>query len=142
MTNQAPSPAEIERELTSKGKLGPRITIEQIDQTIVREEFWTPEGTTLTVCVLVLVNGFCVVGTSAAAVYTNFDKSMGERLARGDAWGKIWQLEGYLLRDKLYRAEQAQLNAEQLNAEMPRVVRPEDNGQQDPQQDPQQDKLL
>lgn len=59
----------------------------------------------LTFCVLVLKNGFTVVGTSACASPSNFSRSIGERVARQDAVNKIWPLLGYELRSRLHYAE-------------------------------------
>ena len=61
----------------------------------------------LTICVLVLENGFMVVGTSACASPENFREEIGKQLAFEDAREKIWQLEGYLLKEKLFRASEA-----------------------------------
>jgi hypothetical protein len=33
----------------------------------------------------------------------NFDQEIGERISFDDARDKIWQLEGYLLKETLYR---------------------------------------
>lgn len=55
----------------------------------------------LTFCVLVLRNGFTVVGHSACASPENFDAEIGRKIARSNALDKIWALEGYLLRERL-----------------------------------------
>jgi hypothetical protein len=56
----------------------------------------------LTICVLVLHNGFTVTGTSACASPENFDANIGRRLARADAERQLWPLLGYALRDRLH----------------------------------------
>lgn len=58
----------------------------------------------LTICVLVLRNGFTVIGTSACASPENFDAEIGRQLARKDAIGNVWPLMGYALRSKLSEA--------------------------------------
>lgn len=55
----------------------------------------------LTFCVLVLRNGFTVVGTSACASPKNFDADIGRRIARQDAVRQVWPLLGYALRNRL-----------------------------------------
>jgi hypothetical protein len=55
----------------------------------------------LTICVIVLVNGFTVVGKSACCSPENFDAAMGQKIAREDAIRQLWTLEGYRLRDRL-----------------------------------------
>jgi hypothetical protein len=56
---------------------------------------------TLTICILVLENGFIVTGESACASPENFDAEIGQKIARENARNKIWMLEGYLLKEKL-----------------------------------------
>lgn len=57
----------------------------------------------LTVCVITTQNGFVVVGKSAPADPGNFNMDVGRKFAREDAMRQLWQLEGYLLREKLYK---------------------------------------
>jgi hypothetical protein len=57
----------------------------------------------LTFCVLVLRNGFTVIGHSACASPENYDKEIGERIARENAEREIWPLLGFRLRDELAR---------------------------------------
>lgn len=91
----------LEAELTAKGLTAPRITPALVEAQILGETYHQFPGTTLTVCVLTLQNGFQVTGESAAASPTNFDAAIGKRIARDQARGKIWMLEGYLLRSVL-----------------------------------------
>lgn len=58
----------------------------------------------LTFCVLVLKNGFKVVGHSCCIKNEIYDKSLGENIARENAVSKIWELEGYLLKEQTYQA--------------------------------------
>ncbi len=92
---------EIETEIQSKGLTAPRLTPEQIDATIAGEAYHVFAGSNLTVCCLTLRNGFTVTGESACVSAENFDAELGRKIARGHARDKIWQLEGYLLRDRL-----------------------------------------
>lgn len=64
----------------------------------------------LTICVLILENGFTVLGKSACASPENFDADVGKRVAREDAVRQIWPLEGYLLKQQLH--EDALIEAE------------------------------
>ena len=92
---------EIEQEIVNKGKFAPRLTPQAIDDTILAEQFYVFPGTTLTICALTLRNGYHVTGESAAASPENFDEGIGRKISRDNARGKIWALEGYLLRSKL-----------------------------------------
>lgn len=91
----------VEDELRAKGKTAPRITPAKIDAQIKDEYYHVVPGTTLTICVLFLQNGFTVTGESAAASPENFDEEVGRRVSRDNARNKIWALEGYLLRSEL-----------------------------------------
>ena len=85
------------------GTNGPTITVDHINSVIVDEQYHVFAGTTLTVCVLTLRNGFTVTGESACVDPANFDAEKGRNYAREQAFGKIWMLEGYLLQERLSR---------------------------------------
>ena len=91
----------IEQEIQDKGLTAPRVTPQRIDEVIVGEDYHVFPGTTLTVCCLMLANGFTVTGESACASPENFDTELGRKIARDNAKQKIWALEGYALRDRL-----------------------------------------
>lgn len=96
---------ELEQEIQDKGLTAPRLTPQSIEDTIYDKRFYVFEGTTFTVCLLTLRNGYQVIGESACASPENFDAEIGQKIAYENAKNKIWQLEGYLLRDKLYQNE-------------------------------------
>lgn len=83
----------------------PAVTKESIEAKIKSTDFSVHAGSTLTVAVVTLENGFTVVGKSACASPENFNKALGEKYAYDDAFKKIWALEGYLLREKIYQAQ-------------------------------------
>lgn len=98
---------QIESEIQAKGLNAPRLTPELIDAAIESEMYHIFPGTTLTVCCLVLKNGFTVTGESAAASPENFDVEIGQKIAHSNARDKIWSLEGYLLKQSLYVTSRA-----------------------------------
>lgn len=55
----------------------------------------------LTIVIIVLKNGFSVIGKAAPVDAKNFDAVMGVKLAREDAIRQIWPLMGYAMREKL-----------------------------------------
>lgn len=61
---------------------------------------------TLTHCTITLPCGFSVTGESACVDPANYDKVIGQEIARAEAVNKLWPLEGYLLANDRYRAEQ------------------------------------
>jgi len=94
---------QIEKEIQGKGLNAPRLTPADIDAAIVKEQYHIFEGTTVTVCALILRNGYVTTGTSAAASPDNFDEKIGRQVARHNARDKIWSLKGHLLRERLNR---------------------------------------
>jgi hypothetical protein len=55
----------------------------------------------LSICILVMQNGFVLIGMSAPASAENFNADLGRKLAYEDAIRQLWPLEGYALRDRL-----------------------------------------
>lgn len=55
----------------------------------------------LTIHVLVMRNGFVIIGKSAPADAQNYNKELGAKFAREDAIRQVWPLMGYALRNKL-----------------------------------------
>lgn len=104
--------------------VAPRVSLEQVNSSILHEFYFTaadgvrgvggrPKSVMvgkcsalerLTFCTLVLKNGFTVTGQSACADPANFQKDIGERIARQDAINKIWPLLGFELCTKLENA--------------------------------------
>ena len=70
-------------------------------------EFTARQLGLLTICVLVLKNGFTVTGESACAFPANFNHEIGCKIAREKAVEKMWPLLGFMLRDQLHNEEQA-----------------------------------
>lgn len=95
---------ELEQEIQEKDLNAPRLTPNAIDAAIRSEQYHVFDNTTLTVCCLTLRNGFTVTGESAAASPANFDAEIGREIARQNARDKIWALEGYLLKQRLYES--------------------------------------
>ena len=111
----------VEQEIRSKGLSGPRITPQDVEAAIASEAYFTAaEGfmghawatmsdsrgvkppaplELVTICVLVLKNGFTIVGHSACASPENFDAVIGRKVARQDATQQIWPLLGYVLKN-------------------------------------------
>jgi hypothetical protein len=95
-----------EKEVQASGANENRLDPSSIDAAIGSTQYWNPVGSTLTVCCLVLKNGYTVVGESAAADLPNFNRALGRRIAYENARRKIWPLESYLLKQKLYTAQE------------------------------------
>lgn len=120
-----------EQEIQAKGLNAPRVTPADVEAEIVAEFnycaghalaengtyfgiYQTKDGIDganelarralglLTICVLVLRNGFTVTGESACASPENFDAELGRKIARQKAVDKIWPLLGYALKSQLH----------------------------------------
>ena len=74
-----------------------------IDEVIEDVAFHRFPGTTTTVCAITLTNGFVVIGTSACVIPEQFDTAIGNKVAYSDARRKIWDLEGYLLKEQFHQ---------------------------------------
>lgn len=55
----------------------------------------------LSICILVMKNGFTVIGKSAPASPDNYVMEVGTQFAYEEAFRQIWPLMGYALRDRL-----------------------------------------
>ena len=64
-------------------------------------------GTTVTICNLLLQNGYSVRGESSCVDPDNFNEATGKRIAYENAVHALWPLEGYLLAEEIYRAKEA-----------------------------------
>jgi hypothetical protein len=80
-------------------KTAPKVTQESIEAKIQNTEFILHSQ--LTIAVITMFNGFMVTGVSAPASSANYDREVGKRYAYDNAFKQLWQLEGYLLREKL-----------------------------------------
>jgi len=96
---------ELEYEIQNKELNAPRLSPAHIDSQIKEIRYHRVEGTTTTICSLILMNGFVVNGESASASLANFNADLGNKIAFDNARDKIWMLEGYLLRQKLHESE-------------------------------------
>jgi hypothetical protein len=81
-------------------KTAPRVTEQSIKDKISEVEYIAAKNL-MTICLITMKNGFIVNGVSAPASPTNYDAEVGKRYAYDNAFKQLWQLEGYLLREKL-----------------------------------------
>lgn len=105
----------VEQMIQASGANSPRITPEDV-QAAIRSEYYINAGSALsyctpqpdftelkliTICILILQNGFKVVGVSSPISPSNFREEIGRKAARDDAVRQIWPLAGYLLKQRL-----------------------------------------
>lgn len=86
---------------------GERVTEAKIKDRIEKVEFLrAPSSPTLTICSIVVNNGYSVRGESACVDPANYNQQIGEKLAFEDAFRKLWPLFGFLLAEKRFLASQ------------------------------------
>lgn len=108
------SSLQVTDEAAAAVTVAPRVTLQSIEDKIAAEYSFTADKAIeainapvmdelklLTVCILVMKNGFTVVGKSAPASAANFNADLGRKFAREDAIRQLWPHEGYALREKL-----------------------------------------
>ena len=93
----------IEQKIQAKGLTAPRIRPQDLEDKVISEAYHHFDGSRTTVCMLTLQNGFEVVGEASAVSQANFDETVGRKVARQKARDKLWALEGYLLKERLYQ---------------------------------------
>jgi hypothetical protein len=105
------SEAAIESEIQAKGLTAPRVTPAQIDAMMARVTYQASGylGTTSIIVAAFLDGKFYLgCGHSACVSEDNFDPEIGCKLAKGSAEkvarDKLWELEGYFLRNALSQA--------------------------------------
>lgn len=93
---------DIEAMVQSYGLTYPRVTPQDVDDTIKAETYTTLPSGKVMVCELTLRNGFTVRGEAAVVSKANFNEEMGRKISRENARKKVWELEGYRLQQILY----------------------------------------
>lgn len=84
-----------------------KVTQEQLTAKIAKEDYLRG-GDTMTICLLTLHSGFVIVGQSACIDPANYDEDTGCKLAFDDAVNKLWELEGYHVKETVYAAQAAE----------------------------------
>lgn len=97
--------------------VGPRVALSDIQQAIAHVVYQSGWGFTdgseltvkqreslgvLTICLVVMKNGFTVIGKAAPASPENYNFEVGRKFAYEDAIRQIWPLMGFALKDRLH----------------------------------------
>lgn len=99
--------------------VAPRVTLQDIENAIIERCDFTagqacqalglPVGHralgVMSICILVMKNGYTVIGMSAPASLANFDSDLGKKFAYDSALRQLWPLMGFCLRDRLAAEE-------------------------------------
>lgn len=84
-----------------------KLTVEYLNSLVNGAEY-VHQGL-LTICTITLKNGFQLVGTSACVSAENYDERIGRRIAFENAFAKLWELEGYALKQRIYESQEAKV---------------------------------
>lgn len=84
-----------------------KVTIQMVGKAIVAGRYDIIPGTQITVCTLTLRNGAKVVGVNYGSIDPDKqDWEQGKNAAYEAAREKVWELEGYLVRQRMHEAKQ------------------------------------
>lgn len=79
-----------------------RVSLDSMLAKILHDEYIHPAAIPhMTICVVILENGFALVGHSTPADPENYNEELGRKYAKENAIKQMWPLEAYLLREKL-----------------------------------------
>ena len=115
------TPASIEEKIDGVYYLNVGVALDATNAVLPALQEIKPEHKTelglITLCIIILKNGFKVEGVSACVDPANYDEQKGKEFAYENAFEKLWQLEGYLLKEDMYQVQQttAQLADFQLD---------------------------
>lgn len=79
-----------------------RVDLDKMKELVKSTEYINPESLPhMTIAVVVLENGYALMGMSAPADPANFNADLGKEYAYEDALRKLWPLEAYVMRDHM-----------------------------------------
>lgn len=90
----------------AEGKMTLSVKYEDLNAHITEVRYHRVEGTTSTVCTVILHSGFVVVGHSAALNSEAFVAETGRELAYQDALQNLLALEAYRIKENAHDAQQ------------------------------------
>ena len=96
--------ADIEAKICARYDLTAEQAISGMGNATIPQPPVVPPLKLLSICILVMKNGFTVIGKSAPASPENFNADLGRKFAYEDAIRQLWPHEGYALREKLAAA--------------------------------------
>lgn len=100
-----------EAKTIQQNSIGDKVTVEQMMEQIDDVDYLHIGGT-VTICNILLKNGYSVRGESACVDSVNFNAELGKKLAHDDAFRKLWPLFGFLLAETRWQEEQRRQRTE------------------------------
>jgi hypothetical protein len=83
---------------------GPRVHQSDVDAAVKKLDYSLLADGRTTVCLITLHNGYTVWGASSCVSELNYVRDIGERIARENAYEKVWAICGYALREQMHGA--------------------------------------
>ena len=83
-----------------KDRPGETVTMDYMESRITETTYQVLPKSTVTLCNIVIDNGYSVRGESACVDPKNFDEEMGKKIAHDNAMNKLWPLFGFALAEK------------------------------------------
>jgi hypothetical protein len=97
--------ADIEAAIAARYDITAADAVKGMPQHFKRQEAVHTSLDILSICILVMRNGFTIIGKSAPASTANFNADLGKKLAYEDAIRQLWPLMGFALRNKLSESD-------------------------------------
>ena len=96
----------MKRPASAVGRWGyPQLNDEYLESLVIHEDFHHFKDTGVTVCCLVVKNGYSITEEAVCANLAAFDLEMGKRRARRKALESLLKLEYYLLRQRIHESD-------------------------------------
>lgn len=97
----------VDGDMSKSAVINKHLTPDDINAVIVKEEYHLFDHAAMTLCVLTLKNGAHTTGVNYGAIDSDIqDWELSRRMAKKIAFDKAWELENYLLRQRLMEKEQ------------------------------------
>lgn len=80
-----------------------KLTPEILESKIEEVQYHQFDGTTVTVCCMTLENGFNVIGESACISPAYFNAEIGKKVARDNAFEKLWEFYGFNAKQQAFK---------------------------------------
>lgn len=96
---------QLEEAIVAAKCVAPRLKPQDIDNAIVSVTYTMLPSQKCIICEITLRNGFTVRGESAVVSKENFREELGKNISYEGAREKIWELEGYLLQERILLAD-------------------------------------
>lgn len=91
------------------------LTKEYIDKIVHSSKFsWSAQFGKCTVVTMQLPNGFVLTESSACVDPANYDEKLGYEICVKKLTERVWELEGYLLQNELYKKSLPERNFDEL----------------------------